>query len=264
MDAGARGKLSAMSDELNGEGMKLAFESASISVPGRVRDYNEDAVLDRAEAALWVVADGMGGHAAGDVASNLIVEELGKLASSGRLAHMVDQVEQTVLSVNRELRRRSRESGDKIMGSTVVFLVGLDGHMVCGWAGDSRAYRIRQGTLEQINRDHSHVAELVERGEITEEEALVHPDANVVTRAVGGEPRLVLEYSICDQQAGDRYLLCSDGVDKEVMHKHLEELMAADNDAASCAQAVVDAALEAGGRDNISVIIIDLKEPGSE
>ena len=235
------------------------FRAATQSISGRQRDHNEDAVLDAAGLKLWAVADGMGGHHAGDVASRMIVERLGQLDHDDDLVAMCEKIEATLVGVNRELQDRSDGDESRLMGSTVVFLLVRNGLMLCGWAGDSRVYSLRNGVLLRLSRDHSHVEEMVGRGEITAAEARTHPDANIVTRAIGGEPRLVLEYSLSVPQDGDRFFLCSDGIDKELDDGQLQALLKGEPDTASCCERIVAAADLAGGRDNISGVLVDVE-----
>ncbi len=223
-----------------------------------MRDHNEDAVLSRPDLDLWVVADGMGGHAAGDVASQLIIEKLNALQPADALPRMCDETEQALQAANLELRERSRGSGNRIMGSTVVFLIIKQGYVLCGWAGDSRAYCLRDGQLLQVSRDHSHVEELVQRGELTPEQALDHPQANVVTRAVGGEPRLMIDYVVREARPGDRYLLCSDGLNKEMEDEQIAQVLGAAEDIEQGADRLIALALEHGGHDNTSVVLVEL------
>lgn len=237
------------------------WPSAGVSISGRQRDHNEDAICVAPGTGLWAVADGMGGHSAGDVASRLVVERLQTATPRGGIAPFCEQVEGQLLEVNRELQERSGHDSARLMGSTVVFLLARDGLMLCGWVGDSRAYRLREGVLVPLSRDHSHVQQLIEQGEITAAEARIHPDANIVTRAVGGEARLVVDYHLSRIKPKDRFLLCSDGVDKELDDQQILKLLRDNADPALACERLSQAADHAGGRDNISCVIVDV--PGT-
>src|SRR3546814_261081 len=160
-----------------------AFKSASKSHVGMVRQVNEDACLDLPENGLWVVADGMGGHAAGDYVSSLIVDSLRGIAAGRSLDEYVAALHSDLLRVNAAVREETANRGVTMMGSTVVVLVTRDLRGMCLWAGDSRLYRLRDGKLESISRDHSYVQDLQDSGLLSEAEARVHPRANKIGRA---------------------------------------------------------------------------------
>ena len=162
------------------------YTSAAVSDVGRVRSLNEDAYLSRPDLGLWVVADGMGGHDAGDVASGMIVERLDKLQAPESARSFLNNVTGLLQGVNDELRQRAKAQGDNcVIGSTVVAFLVYGRHYACVWAGDSRIYRLHRGRLQRLTRDHSYVQELIDRGNLSPEEAASHPQANVITRAVG-------------------------------------------------------------------------------
>jgi protein phosphatase len=237
----------------------ITWTSASATDVGAKRKINEDSLLTRPEAGLWVVADGMGGHAAGDVASNAVVHPLQQLERNGALADFVEAVEDAFLSVNRQLRDYARnELGGRTVGSTVVALILSEHTGVCLWAGDSRLYRLRGNQLIRLSRDHSAVQEMVEAGAITQSEADRHPKSNVITRAVGGGDVLHVDSAVFAPVAGDTYLLCSDGLYNEVAEDTIRRKLALAPDEA--ATVLVDEALHNGGRDNISLVIVRLAE----
>ena len=236
--------------------------STSRTDVGKVRQHNEDACLDRPDMGLWVVADGMGGHSAGDVASGMIVERLGALKPDRTLSHFVDQVESTLEAVNRELRQLAATREASTIGSTVAALLVRDGHGVCVWAGDSRVYRVRGKQLEQVTHDHALVADLVDRGVLTAEQAANHPQSNLVTRAVGAGEALKLDLEIVELADGDRFVLCSDGLDKEVEEEEIRKL-ALDDSGLDLADALVELALSRGSRDNVTVVAVQVRDDGS-
>ena len=231
--------------------------SASCSHKGNVREINEDACLDRPDVAFWVVADGMGGHEGGALASRMIIEELAQLELTGRPSTRLDSIDDALEDVNQRLYNQSI-GGDAsaVIGSTVVSLLGFAEHCLMIWMGDSRIYRVRDGMLEQLTRDHSQVEFLIDLGELSPEDAESHPDANVITRAVGGEPVLFLDLAIQTLQTGDRYLLCSDGLYKELSPPEILQYLT-DGDCATASQCLLDAALARECNDNVTVVVVD-------
>lgn len=224
---------------------------------GRVRTINEDACLDHNTAGLWIVADGMGGHAAGDVASQLITSTMAKLDHPGDLNEFVDAVEQGFLDVNRRLLDLStRELDNQTIGSTVVALLAHEDHCAIMWAGDSRAYRLRGEKLEMLMQEHTQAEELVEQGLLNAEEAESHPTFNILTRAVGAQDPLFIDVDIFRVEKGDRFLLCSDGLNKAVSDAEICTALTS-NSAQDSVNLLVEQALEQGSRDNVTIIVID-------
>jgi len=221
------------------------------------RKHNEDAIMAAPVTGLWAVADGMGGHEAGDLASGMIVEALSSLPRPDNFSLFVDAVEQALQDVNSRIRAHADQAFEgRMMGSTVVALLLAEGYGACVWAGDSRLYRWRDQQLEQLSRDHSQVQRLLDAGVISEEEAESHPNANVITRAVGGAAQLVVDVAMLDVAPGDRFLLCSDGLynelDRTALARGLQQ-----PDVETAAQSLLQAALQAGARDNVSVIVVE-------
>jgi protein phosphatase len=226
------------------------WTSAARSDTGCVRQINEDAVLDAPERALWAVADGMGGHAVGDVASRMVIESLSGLSAHSALS----DARKRLLDVNARLRAEAANRRVSRIGSTVVLLAARDGACRYLWAGDSRIYLYRQGKIVQLTRDHSHVEELKARGQLTEEEALHHPAQHLITRAVGALDALELDEDSIDLCDGDTFLLCSDGLSNEVSEAEMAGELAEGN-CEWAAQHLLELALSRGGRDNISVVV---------
>jgi serine/threonine protein phosphatase PrpC len=223
-----------------------------------VRRINEDSLLDRSDIGMWVVADGMGGHAAGDVASQLIVSALDKIEPASTLGAFVERIEDALLSVNEHLVTMSSQT-QQTSGSTVVVLLAFDRLCVVMWAGDSRAYRLRNGELTQLTSDHSHIELYVEQGLISRDEAAMHPAGNLITRAVGAAPELCLEMDAAEMAHGDRYLLCSDGLDKHLTHSEIAQILGrGDPDVA--AQKLLDMTLERGAADNVTLTVVDISQ----
>ena len=232
------------------------WQTCALTDVGIRRKHNEDSVISRPEAGLWAVADGMGGHEAGDVASKMVVDALADIPRAENFSVFVDQVEDALLTVNHALREHAaREFAGRMMGTTVVVMTADQGYGACIWAGDSRLYQLRDGDLQQISRDHSQVQKLVDAGVLSEEEAESHPNANVITRAIGGSPDLVLDVVLFEIRPGDRFLLCSDGLYNEVGKPAMTEALSADGVEAA-AQQLMSGALDAGARDNVSVIVV--------
>jgi len=239
---------------LNTEGFN--WTSYARTNVGKVRKINEDSVLDHGDAGIWVVADGMGGHAAGDVASNSIVDSIAKINASEDANELVSAVENSLLEVNEDLIQQASERTDRqTMGSTVSVLVAFHKKCFSLWAGDSRTYRVRNGQLQRMTCDHSKVQDLVDDGLITEEEAERHPEANVITRAIGASRNLYIDLDMYDVKAGDRYMLCSDGLYKEVKEEEMADLICQGSPEEAC-NALVELTLERGSRDNVTVIVI--------
>ncbi len=227
---------------------------------GNYRKRNEDAVFCSSATGLWAVADGMGGHNAGDFASEAIVQSLADIKLDGGLPEAVDTIEDCLLNVNDELRRHARlNCGGETVGSTVVVVVARGPVGVVLWAGDSRLYRLRERKIEQITRDHNPVSDLLEVGGVTEEEA-VNADTHIITRAVGGQSELHLDVAVFDIKPGDTLLLCSDGLYREVMPHTLFSALQLSVDAA--VDTLVHECLQGEARDNLSVVVARA-EPGT-
>jgi protein phosphatase len=234
----------------------LTLVAAGLTDAGKVRDHNEDAFLVSDSRRLWVVADGMGGHAAGEVASGMIVERLGKLTPPELPADFLDAVDQELVAVNGELRRYAQERKASLVGSTVVALLACNDYMACGWAGDSRAYRFHEGRLAQISRDHSMLQELMDSGEFQVQPGESHPRSNAITRAVGGEEKLFMDWAVASFEPGTQFLLCSDGLTKELSDQRIEEEFRKQLPPNQIAENLVQAALAGGGRDNVTVVVV--------
>lgn len=234
----------------------IQWQGAAATHVGTVRSMNEDAVLARPEIGLWLVADGMGGHDAGDVASSMIVESFSDLPKPQALSSFVDTIEQRVMAANQRLLEYSEIMLDgRVVGSTFICLLIYKEVGVSLWMGDSRLYLHRGQQLTQLSRDHSEVAELLRAGAITEEQAADHPEANVITRAVGTSEELYIDLEVFEVRAGDTFLLCSDGLynclDKASILRHLNG-----GNPQEMAAALIDDALEHGASDNVSAIVV--------
>jgi len=233
----------------------LRFECISRTHVGLRRKVNEDSVMLRTDHGLWAVADGMGGHEAGDVASRKVVEALACLPDSGDLDELADSAVSTLEEVNGELIRLAHsDHRPRTIGSTVVGLLIRDGQYRGFWAGDSRAYRIRGNGIEQLTKDHSLIQGLIDAGMLSIEESKDHPDANVITRAVGASENLEVDVSAGDALPGDQFLLASDGLTKLVEDDELAAIISA-WPPGEAADALIDAVLARGAPDNVSLVI---------
>lgn len=223
---------------------------------GNVRKVNEDSVVVHATENLWAVADGMGGHDAGDVASKQITAALGELKLGESFPDNIDLLEDTLLLVNQQLRDYAQEKfTGRTVGSTVVLMYAQNEFGACMWAGDSRLYRWRSNYLEQLTNDHSQVEALLESGLIESEEAIDHPASNIITRAVGAADTLQLDVRAIDVAAGDVYLLCSDGLYNEVDSAAIaSQLQGAAPEQA--ADQLLKSCLAGNAQDNVSFIIL--------
>ncbi|MFB3103427.1 MAG: PP2C family serine/threonine-protein phosphatase [Pseudomonadales bacterium] len=241
------------------------WTSASRTDVGNERQVNEDACLDLPARGFWAVADGMGGHAAGDVASQMLVSKLSGVDSHDKFSDFVDDIEDRVLEVNQRLHDMSIEGEEaRVIGSTLAALLAFGPNVVSMWVGDSRVYLLRQGgLLIQVTRDHSEVEEMIEQGTLDQESALDHPSANIVTRAVGGSPDLYVDMELGKLEDKDRFLICSDGLFKDLLEEEIEQLVGEGSCVEAC-DSLIDTALERECSDNVTVVVVEFNETESE
>ncbi len=233
----------------------LHWHSNSCTTVGCVRKINEDAYLERPEIGLWVVADGMGGHKAGDVASKTVVEALAAIPGSDNLETLGLRVTERLKKVNADLLEMAAQYGvGQIIGSTAVILLGGRQSFSVIWLGDSRLYRYRDGVLSQVTHDHSFVSEMVDRGTITPEEIEGNPFGNMLTRALGAEPDTAADVITEEARAGDIYLLCSDGLFRELAANEMASILSG-SDFESISRKLIDLALDRGAHDNVTAIV---------
>jgi len=234
---------------------------------GRCREVNQDELLIDPTLGLYAVADGMGGHAAGEVASQLAIESLARAMSD-------DPEDSTATGAAQQLERAFHEGNRKIcdsvlthgewrgMGTTIVALLALGDRVVIGHVGDSRAYLLRDRKLHRLTSDHSWVNEQVKLGLMTDDEAHQHPMRNIVTRALGNRVDLKVDLTQEDVRHGDLFILCSDGLNSMMSDSEiLETLTATESDPEKVCHALVDRANQNGGEDNITVVVVQI-EPG--
>ncbi len=237
--------------------MLRAADTVAKTDTGRQRRENEDSAL--AQAPVFVVADGMGGAQAGEVASRIAVEAFAQeLPSSGtpeqRLVTRVQEANRRIFDVSRSERERAG------MGTTLTAAYLVNSNLTIAHVGDSRAYLFRDGSLRRLTQDHSLVDELVRRGKLTEEQAAEHPQRSIITRALGPEPDVEVDTWTYPVRAGDVLLLCSDGLTSMVPEARVGEILRSDERLKTAAQALIDEANAAGGRDNITVVLFRIEE----
>lgn len=224
---------------------------------GLKRKVNEDAVLALPEEGLWLVADGMGGHEAGDYASRLIADMVAAIPPGLEPGARLGALRDAIRHAHAVIREEATARGGKTIGATVASLMLANGHFVALWAGDSRIYLLRDGEIRMLTSDHSFVAELVRAGDMSWDEAEQHPQSNAITRAVGVGEDLDLDKVRGPALAGDRFLLCSDGLSKyapfAVLQKALSEMPIE-----TVSDRLVQTALDGGGADNVTVIVVDV------
>lgn len=233
----------------------MTFRSFGLSDVGLVRQRNEDAFLDRPDLGLWAVADGMGGHDAGDEASAAIVAALERIAPPADLEDFVDEVKKQLTLVDRDLRTRAASLGPlATVASTAVALLVYGGDFACVWAGDSRLYLLRDGELRQVSTDHSRVQELIDSGLLSPEDAAAHPEAHVVTQAIGGG-LLAFGTRVGIVRPGDVFLLCSDGLTNVLADNEIARELGgvAPQPAAGRLR---DLVLAGGAPDNVTVVVV--------
>lgn len=238
----------------------FTFETGQATDVGRVRHVNEDSFLSRPEAGLWVVADGMGGHAAGDFASRTIVQQLYSVGLAGSPDDFQARFMDRLGHANEQIRDHARTLEKGTIGATLVALLVQGPEFACIWSGDSRIYRLRDGALQQQTRDHTEVQALLDAGSITPQEAETWPRRNVITRAIG-----VSSSPECDVNGGrlivgDTFLLCSDGLTEHLSDQEIAQMLSEHAPQDAC-DALIALTLKRGARDNVTVIVMRCSPP---
>jgi serine/threonine protein phosphatase Stp1 len=238
----------------------MRFECVSRTHIGLRRKINEDSVLVETERGLWAVADGMGGHEAGEIASTMVTDALRCLPMADDLDELAERAVEVLSQVNGELidlARSGERDAKRTIGTTVVGLAIADGSFRCFWMGDSRAYRLRDGEIARVSRDHSLVQNLIDAGMLTPEEAETDENANLITRAVGASETADVDIVSGDARPGDQFVLASDGLTRLVSDDELAaELGRGSLDKA--ADNLIETILARGAPDNVSLIIVKL------
>lgn len=230
---------------------------AGLTNRGKVRENNEDSILTDPAGVLWSVADGMGGYGNGDVASDIVMDCLAAVEDVGEPTELLANA---LMLANDMVREISRKNKLGTLGATVVTLLIQNAVGNIAWAGDSRAYLMRSGSLRLLTRDHTVVQELVESGVLRATDAEHHPESHVVTRAVGGADELEVDHVTVPLVVGDRLLLCSDGLTACVYDQTISRCMIEEQTPLCVCEALVSEALRNGAPDNVSVISVFIQE----
>ncbi len=237
----------------------FAFETGQATDTGRVRDHNEDSLLTRPDFGLWVVADGMGGHAAGDYASQTIAHESASVGMSSSLTDLEARFMERLGRAHDAIRAHAATLGSGTIGATVVSLLTHEDSYACIWSGDSRIYLMRHGQLVQQTRDHTEVQHLLDTGAINAAEAETWPRKNVITRAVGVSDAPQCDVVEGELHDGDVFLLCSDGLTEHVsdheIATHLGHVQNGTSAQAVC-NAMIEQVLARGAKDNVTCILV--------
>ncbi len=243
----------------------ITAKAAARTSVGRVRSSNEDAFGYQPEHGIYVVCDGMGGAAGGEIASRMAVDVvLQRMSEDAGTQPRSEQLHEAIAEANRAvLERADHERGLTGMGTTLVALLLGDASALVAHAGDSRCYRLRAGKLERITQDHSLVDEQMRLGAMTAEEAERSPFRSVITRAIGTQPLVTEDMAEMKVEAGDVFLLCTDGLTREVDEPSIARILGAGSDVERAAQGLVDAAVEAGGRDNVTAVVVQVQPAAS-
>ena len=233
----------------------FVFNTATASHVGKVREINEDGLLARPEIGLWLVADGMGGHGGGDLASSAVVAALQTVGEPDSAAGLLNQFEERIIQVNSDLRALAKSRATQVIGTTIAAVLVHGSHYACVWCGDSRVYLLRAGALTQISHDHSEVQDLLDRGILEPREAKRWPRRNIITRALGVSDQAALEIADGPIQPGDRFLLCSDGLTTHVEDSEIAALLGGDEPQRVCAR-LISLTLQRGASDNVSIVVV--------
>lgn len=231
----------------------ITWQSVGRSDVGRLRTINEDAFYHSAEQSIWAVADGMGGLARGDYASGVVAEAFVHFGKSSSLAACIRDLETRLRTAHANCR--SAFAGERV-GSTVAAMLAYGQYSFFLWAGDSRVYRLRGARLRQMTKDHTVAQRKFERGELKANKVASHPEAHILTRAVGVHQTLHLDLDYAAVEQGDRYLICSDGLYNDLSRAEIQHFLE-QVDAQTALNGLIDCALEKGGNDNITSIVID-------
>lgn len=236
-------------------GLPDAFECFGVSHQGCVRPNNEDRFLIDPGGGLWLVADGMGGHEAGEIASECIVQNLATMGMASSAPDMRARFEDRIARAHAQIRELSAQRGGIVIGSTVAALLVFDGQYACLWSGDSRVYLVRDGRISQISRDHTEVQELLDRGAISLAEAANWPRRNIITRAVGVSEEIAIDVEQGRTLPGDIFVLCTDGLTAHISDDEIRAGIAAQTPREAC-EHLLDMVLSRGATDNVTVVIV--------
>ena len=233
---------------------QVLFETGAATHVGNIRLRNEDSYLTRPEAGIWVVADGMGGHEDGDLASRTVIEALKTIQVPTSADELLSLCENRIFDANSHLKEIGRQRGGVIIGTTVAVLLAFDGYFACIWSGDSRIYLIREGKISQISRDHTEVQDLLVNGVITPEQAETWSGSNAITRAVGVFDLPELEVISGSLNTGDVFVMCTDGLTHHVEDDEILRCVSTSMSQPACDR-LIQLTLERGAVDNVTVVV---------
>jgi len=236
------------------------IEAGAATHVGKVRQRNEDSYLVATQRGLWAVADGMGGHEAGDVASQLVVEELNAIPAPATAAELLASCEAQMVRANSRLKQIADERGGVLLGTTIAALLVFDAFYAGVWSGDSRIYRIHHGRIEQVSLDHTEIQELLSEGRINAEEARLWPRRNVITRAIGVHENPELEMKSGTVEPGDIFVICSDGLTAHVEDWEILALAEQYRPQQACDR-LIALTLDRGAVDNVTVVTVQFNTP---
>jgi len=231
------------------------FDTGAATHVGKVRKRNEDCYLVRPESGIWAVADGMGGHDAGHLASRAVVDALRLIEPANSAADLLRRCEDSLLRANMRVREIARQRGGGIVGTTLAALLAYDGDYACVWSGDSRIYLVRSGQIVQLSRDHTEVQELVAAGVISPQEARTWAGRNVITRAIGAFDSPELEMEDGTLAPGDVFVICSDGLTNYVADDEIRDCVATSPPQRAC-ETLISLTLDRGAADNVTVVVV--------
>ena len=234
---------------------KFEFDTGGASDKGCIREQNEDRFLTKPSSGVWVVADGMGGHEAGDYASQTIVDSVGSIGFPASAPDLQARFVERIERAHEDIQARSRELNGATVGATLVAVLAFEENFACIWSGDSRIYLLRDDEMRQVSTDHTEAQELLAAGSITPEEAENWPRKNVITRAIGvsSKPRLDEIYGVL--RPDDVFLLCSDGLTEHVEDHEIDDAMRL-GDAQKTCDDLIQMTLDRGARDNVTVVVV--------
>lgn len=238
------------------EEVPLDFETGAMTHRGMIRDHNEDNYIALPDTGIWAVADGMGGHEAGDIASRLIVEEIESVGVPVSAQDQRARFSERLKRANQRILSHAHERQLATVGSTLAALLIHGRELACIWAGDSRVYLLRKGLLRRLTTDHSEVARLVATGTMTEEEARNSPARNVINRAIGIQMQPNTETVTGFVEEGDTFLICSDGLTEHNSDEDLRFLLSQPDPAPQISERLIQQTLARGARDNVTAIVL--------
>ncbi|ARE41194.1 Protein serine/threonine phosphatase PrpC, regulation of stationary phase [Rhodovulum sp. P5] len=240
----------------------FTFQTGQATDVGKRRKINEDSLLARPERGLWVVADGMGGHSAGDFASQTVVAALDRVDGADTGAALLAQVSDSIAAANRRIHQEARDLQTDTIGATVVVLMAHGSEFTCLWSGDSRVYQLRGGKLTQTTRDHTEVQMLLDAGAISPEQAANWPRRNVITHAIGVDETPEFDVVTGTLEADDTFILCSDGLTEHLSDYEIA-IYADTLPPQDACDAMVALTLDRGAKDNVTVVVMRCL-PGEE